>query len=149
MVTPTVELNALAMKRGERTEYVLESAGAAHQAQVPSVLLIEKPVPMFYFSYSNRTIRVIISTGPDSPAIILTRAGVIQGETTITIIAAITAANTDTNIPLANLLQSVCGSVTGSILELVILCRLPAMMPPQRHSMTSSYARITIHSNAQ
>lgn len=34
MVTPTVELNALAMKRGERTEYLMDSGAPAHQAQV-------------------------------------------------------------------------------------------------------------------
>jgi hypothetical protein len=34
MVTPTVELNALAMKRGERTVYVLENGSPAHAPQV-------------------------------------------------------------------------------------------------------------------
>lgn len=34
MVTPTVELNALAMKRGERTIYMLENGAPAPQPQV-------------------------------------------------------------------------------------------------------------------
>lgn len=34
MVTPTVELNALAMKRGERTVYITDNGGTAHHPQV-------------------------------------------------------------------------------------------------------------------
>lgn len=34
IVTPTVELNALAMKRGERTIYVIENGAPAHHPQV-------------------------------------------------------------------------------------------------------------------
>lgn len=34
MVTPTVELNALAMKRGERTVYIVENGGPTHHLQV-------------------------------------------------------------------------------------------------------------------
>lgn len=35
VVTPTVELNALAMKRGERTVYVVENGGAPpHQVSI-------------------------------------------------------------------------------------------------------------------
>lgn len=38
VVTPTVELNALAMKRGERTVYIVEN-GAPHHPQVNNLIL--------------------------------------------------------------------------------------------------------------
>lgn len=49
MVTPTVELNALAMKRGERTVYIVENGGPTHHLQVTLILDTSNVLLMYSF----------------------------------------------------------------------------------------------------